>query len=155
MVVAEIAAGVSSLKASFDLAKAMVDVRDAATFQAKSIELHKLILDALKEAIASSEAQTTQADEIRALEAEVTGLKNWNAEKEKYELKPTGAGSVAFMLKPEARGSQPAHWLCPTCFAKGEKAFFQPTGKSIGRGFLYACQLCRSETTGVFTPAWS
>jgi hypothetical protein len=155
MVIAEIASGVTSLKATFDLAKAMVGVRDAATFQAKSIELQELILSALEKAIAAREAQAAQSDEIRALEAEVTRLKDWNAEKEKYELKPTGFGGIAFMLKPGARDSQYPHWLCPTCFRKGEPAFFQPTGKTVSRGFLHRCQACNSEMVASMQPSWS
>lgn len=155
MVLAEIASGVTSLKATFDLAKAMVGVRDAATFQAKSIELQELILGALEKAIAAREAQATQSDEMRALEAEMARLKAWDAEKENYELKPTGFGAVAYMLKPEARGAKPPHWLCPTCFAKGEVGFFQPTGKPVGRGFLHRCQGCESEINGNMHPTWS
>jgi hypothetical protein len=153
--VAEIAAGVTSLRASFDLAKAMLELRDQEAFRTKSIELQGLIVDALEKAIAAREAQASQADIIRALEAEVADLKAWGAQEQKYELKNIGGGSVALMLKPEARGASPPHWLCPTCFAQRKKAFFQGTGTQIGRGWVYQCQGCGHKVTADFRAQWT
>jgi hypothetical protein len=78
---------------------------------AKSIELQGVVLETLEKAIAAREAQTEQSDRIRALETEVTSLKNWDAEKQIYELKKYGDGSVTYMQKPDKRASEPAHWL--------------------------------------------
>jgi hypothetical protein len=85
--------------------------KDAFIREAKSIELQGVVLDAFENAIEAREAYSTQADRIRALEAEVANLKAWDAEKQHYELKPNYMGAVAYMLKPEARGSEPPHWL--------------------------------------------
>lgn len=43
MPVAEITAGITSLRAMMDIAKAMVGLRDAETFRSKSIEMQSLI----------------------------------------------------------------------------------------------------------------
>lgn len=74
MPVAEISAAVTSLNATLSIAKAMVGLRDAESFRAKSIEMQQTILDALDNGIAAREAYATQLDRIRALEAEVASL---------------------------------------------------------------------------------
>ena len=133
MPVAEIAAGITSLRAALDITKAMIGLRDAEAFRAKSIELQGVVLEALEKSIEARETYAAQADRIRALEAEVADLKAWGAEKENYELKTVGYGTVAYMLKPQARGTEPPHWLCPNCYTQGQKGFLQPSGKRDGR----------------------
>jgi hypothetical protein len=120
MPVAEISAAVTSLNATMQIAKAMVGLRDAEAFRSKSIEMQQTILDALGNGIAAREAYSAQLDEIRTLKAEVADLKAWNTEKQNYELKKAGDAAVAYMLKPEARGTKPPHWLCPNCFENGK-----------------------------------
>jgi hypothetical protein len=152
--VAEIAAAVTGIRSALDIAKAMVGLRDAEAFRSKSIELQTVILESLDKAIEARESYAAQLDQIRALEAEVARLKAWDAEKQSYELKGIGSGSVAYMLKPEARGSEPPHWLCPTCFAQGKKAFLQSTGALERRAWIYRCQGCDHRVAAGFSPAW-
>jgi hypothetical protein len=154
MVVAEISAGVTSLRAALDITKAMVGLRDAEAFRAKSIELQGVVLEAFEKAIEAREAHSTQAERIRALETEVASLKAWDAEKQNYELKPIGRGAVAYMLKPESRNSEPPHWLCPNCYSKGEKSFLNATGASVGRHQLYKCARCGTQPATDGDPQW-
>lgn len=154
MPAAEIAMGFTSLKAAFDITKAMVDLRDAETFRSRAIELQGVIAEALGQVIEAREAHSAQIDRIRALETEVADLKGWGAEKESYELKTIGRGSVAYMLKPEARGASPPHWLCPNCYAQGKKAFFQGTGAMTLRHPIYACAGCKGSIATDGDPEW-
>jgi hypothetical protein len=154
MPIAEISAAVTSLNATMQIAKAMVGLRDAETFRAKSIEMQQTILDALGNGIAAREAYATQLDRIRALEAEVAALKAWDAEKQNYELKKAGDAAVAYMLKPEVRGTQPPHWLCPNCFAGGEKSFLNPVGAQAGRGWTFKCSNCNAQPACWLKPSW-
>jgi hypothetical protein len=118
------------------------------------IELQGVVLEA-KKSIESRDAYAAQADRIRALEAEVAQLKDWNAEKSNYELKTIGWGSVAYMLKPEKRGSEAPHWLCPNCFANGKKSFLNFSGASVGRRMLYKCGGCDGQpVASENVPAW-
>jgi hypothetical protein len=132
----------------------MVGLRDAEAFRAKSIELQGVVLETLEKAIAAREAQTEQGDRISALEAEVTSLKSWDAEKQNYELKKSGDASVAYMLKPEARGTKPPHWLCPNCFSGGKKSFLNPLGTQVGRGWVYKCSSCSASPSCWHAPRW-
>jgi hypothetical protein len=144
MPVAEIAAAVTGIRSAFDITKAMVGLRDVEAFRAKSIELQGVVLEALEKSIEARESYATQNDRVRALEAEVSRLKAWDAEKQRYGLKSIGQGTVAYILKPDARSGETPHWLCPNCFAKGEKAFLQNTGRLEGSRLIVRCNNCSS-----------
>ena len=136
--VAELFAGLGAFKTMLDLAKGLKDINDATTRNAVAIELQEKILA----------AQTQQAElieHVSELEKEVADLKAWGAEKQCYELKAVRYGAVAYMLKPEARGAEPPHWLCANCYAQGKKAFLQPTGRKLQRASVYRCQGCQGD----------
>jgi hypothetical protein len=154
MPVAEIAAAITGIRSALEVTKAMVGLRDAEAFRAKSIELQGVVLDALDKAIEAREAYAAQGDRIRALEAEVARLKAWDTEKQDYELKKVGDGAVVYMLKPDKRGNDPPHWLCPNCYANGQKSFLNSTGASAGRGGIYRCSNCDSPRACYMTPQW-
>jgi hypothetical protein len=131
----------------------MIGLRDAEAFRAKSTELQGVILEAMNQAIEAREAYAAQLNRIRALEAEVAELKAWGAEKERYELKKVGVGgTVAYMLKREARGPEPPHWLCPNGYAQGKKAFLQG-GSLAGANRVYSCPNCDTRIAAR-EPAW-
>lgn len=154
MPVAEIAAAITGIRSALDLTKAMIGLRDAEAFRAKSIELQGIIMDAYEKGIEAREAYTIQLDEIRALKTEVADLKAWGSEKEKYELKPNFGGAVAFMLKPEARGTEPPHWLCPQCYSNGKKGFLVPADHSGGIHRTYTCLECKTARYMYGKPQW-
>lgn len=114
----------------------MVGLRDAETFRAKFIEMQQTIINALESGIAAREAQGAQLDRIRALEAEVARLRAWDAEKRRYELKRVGQGTVAYVLKPEARRHAAPNrriGCAQTAFENGQKSFFQHTVRGVSR----------------------
>jgi hypothetical protein len=154
MPVAEIAAAVTGIRAALDITKAMVDLRDAEAFRAKSIELQSVVLDAFEKAIEAREAHVMQADRIRSLEAEVADLKAWDAEKGRYQLYSVGRGAVAYSLKPNARGTEAPHWLCPNCFNQNKKSFFQSPGTTVGRDRVYTCSCGTIIATGQGAMSW-
>jgi hypothetical protein len=141
---AEVFAAITSLRSALDVTKAMIGLRDAETFRAKSIELQGIILEALEKGIEAREAHSAQIERVRALEAEVASLKAWDAEKKTYELKALSAGVVAYVLKPDARSTEPPHWLCPNCYAQGKKSFFQAPGTYTYDKTTYRCIGCSS-----------
>jgi len=145
MPVAEIAAAVTGIRSALEITKAMVGLRDAEAFRAKSIELQSVVLEALDKAIEARESYAMQSDRIRALEAEVAQLKAWDAEKQRYDLKSIGPGAVAYVLKPEARGTETPHWLCPNCFAKNQKAFLQSTNRIERARLVVGCNNCDTK----------
>ena len=145
--VAEVFAGLSSLKAAFDIAKGLKDIDNAANRNAAVIELQEKILGA-------QSAQAELIERVGDLEKEVARLKAWDTEKQNYELQAIGGGTVAFMLKPDARGTAPPHWLCPNCYGENKKSFYQPTGNTIQRANVYKCQGCQGAVSVEGQPRW-
>jgi hypothetical protein len=140
----EIAGVMSSLKAAKDIAETMIGLRDAAAFQEKRIELRSRILDAQSGALAAQDERSSLVEKIRTLEAEIARLKAWDGEKEKYELQRVYPAAFAFVLKPNAGGAEPPHWLCAACHQKSQKSLLQVRILQ-GRDRFWACPSCKSE----------
>lgn len=138
MVAAEIYAGLSSFKILFDTAKGLIDMTDATARKAAVVELQEKIL-------AAQQSQSSLIQQVGILEKEVSDLKNWDADKQRYELKDIGQGCIAYALKPEMQAAEPAHYLCANCYAQAKKRFLQREAKHVGRAITYSCHDCGSE----------
>lgn len=145
--VGEAIAGLGALKTAFDLARGIKDISDAT---ARNLA----IADLLDKLISARENQQALLDEISALKAEIARFKDWEAEKQRYELKAIPGNAVAYMVKPSLRGEEPAHWLCPQCYANSKKGYFQPTGAMISRLTVYRCNGCQANISVPGCPEW-
>ena len=147
---AELLTGLSLFKSLYDSAKALKDINDAAVRNTAIVELTEKIL-------AAREAQTTLAERVSELEAEVAGFKTWEAEKQRYKLAQFVPGAVAYLLKrSEARG-EPGHALCPNCYQRGIKSILQSNGERMVVKHGYACPSCKAaiSTGGDEPPAFA
>jgi hypothetical protein len=146
-----IAALKSSLDSAIDILKAMVGLRDAAMIQDKIIELQGVILSAQSSALAANTAQFSLLDRVRDLEQEIVQLKDWEREKQRYQLNAIDRGAFAYMPKPGMEDSEPPHWLCPNCFNRRQKSFLQFKGQdrsrsgSRGEYSTYGCDTCNAS----------
>jgi hypothetical protein len=143
----EIAGALSSLKATKDLLEAMVGLRDAATFQEKRIELQSRVLEAQGSVLAAQDACAAFVERIRHLEQEIARLKDWETDKQRYELKPVAEedGPLAYALKPDAQGSEPTHHICANCYQQSQKSILQPETRYPGRCAVLVCHKCGSD----------
>lgn len=140
--VGEAFAGLSALKTAFDLAKGLKDIDDTARRNTAIIELQEKLLIA-------QAAHSNLTERIGELEEKVASFETWNAEKQRYELKPLGTG-FAYFLKPDAQGGEPPHQICANCYARGKKSFLAkvPTNQAriaLGMGTVYRCPECTAE----------
>jgi Zn finger protein HypA/HybF involved in hydrogenase expression len=135
-VVAEIFAGMSAIKSAFDIAKGPKDIDDATRRNAAVIDLQEKIL-------AAQEAQATLIETVRELKARVASLETWETEKQRYELKDVGEGSLAYVTKEAMRGGEPPHQICARCFEHGRKSILQPNSRNWIR--LLFCPECKTE----------
>jgi hypothetical protein len=135
--VAEVFAGLSALKTAFDMAKGLKDINDAVIRNGAVIELQEQILSA-------QQTQSTLLERIGTLEKEVASFETWDAEKQKYKLYHLGWAAYAFMLKPEARGTEPPHHVCANCFAKRQISIIQHARLKRG-GMGTVCPACDTE----------
>ncbi len=129
---------ISATKSAFELAKTILDVRDATKLQAVRFELMGLLLEA-------QQAEAALIGEKQQLAKRVGELEAWDGEKQRYQLAEVGTGVFAYSLKPEAQGAEPDHKLCANCFAQGQKSFLQNEARSPGMSQYLCCQACGTE----------
>lgn len=155
-VLATFSAVTGTLKAAGETVKTMIDLHDAAIFRAKAIELQQQISSALADSISAYESQAAALQRVQELEKEVTNLKAWDADKQRYELKELGTqGIFAYTLKAEAQGTEPIHSICPDCYQQGIKSIVQQVTRFPGRTDVRICQRCGWEVyaMGAWDPA--
>ena len=152
--ITEITAGLGSLKAAKDIVQGLNAAATEVTVNDVKIQLQGFILEAQQGLFAAQQNEAALAARINELEQETMRLKDWSAEREKYELKPIDTGSFAYMPKTGMDDSQPPHWLCTECFENGHKSIlqFQKQYNNAGSGGAksdYKCNKCKA-TLAVF-----
>jgi hypothetical protein len=85
---AEISAGLSSLNAISDIVKGLNAANTQAAINEVKIGLQDHILKAQQALFVAQQAQATASQRIGELEQEIVRLKDWESEKQRYELKP-------------------------------------------------------------------
>jgi Zn finger protein HypA/HybF involved in hydrogenase expression len=140
--IAEISAGYASLKGALDIAKGLNAVADAVALNDAKIGLQGAIIEAQSSLLAAQEAQAANLKRIAELEHEIVELKSWEADKQRYELKDTGKGTLAYALKAGMENGEPAHWLCPVCFQQGAKSILKHEHAATGRVHTLNCHPC-------------
>jgi hypothetical protein len=137
--VAEVFAGISSLKAAFDIAKGLKDIDDATRRNGAIIELQEKILSA-------QSAQSELIEAIAALKNRVAELEAWETEGQRYELCEISDGTFAYVVKEAMQGVEPKHALCPACYQKRQKSILQSM-ISANYGGQATCPACNLTLT--------
>jgi hypothetical protein len=61
---------------------------------------------------------------------------------DQYELLSVGPGKVAYALKQEFKGTQPAHLCCNNCYDNGKRSLFE--GQKPYKGWMnFLCSACK------------
>ncbi|MFI5021149.1 MAG: hypothetical protein ACHQRJ_05790 [Alphaproteobacteria bacterium] len=140
-----IAGVASAVKSIYELSKTALELHDAAMIRAKVLEMQGEISAALASAITAQTDQMAMLEEVRELKAEVTRLKNWETEKQRYELKQVGhIGGTAYVIKPAMQGAEPIHCICPACYERANKYILQPQPGAPRVNTPWACPECKS-----------
>jgi DNA-directed RNA polymerase subunit RPC12/RpoP len=71
---------------------------------------------------------TATEEKVVALKAELAQLEQSYRDFERYELKAVAPGYVVYALRKIPGCTEPPHWICPQCRAKGEKSVMHPGG---------------------------
>jgi hypothetical protein len=140
--IAEISAGINGLKAAKDMVQALHGVQTAVAINEVKFALQGHLLDAQQGLFAAQEAQSAASKRIAELEKEIVRLKDWEGEKQRYELKDTGQGTLAYALKAGIETGEPAHWLCPSCYQDGKKSILKHEHLATGRVHTLNCHPC-------------
>jgi hypothetical protein len=153
MPAAEITAAITGIRATVDLVKGLIGARDNKLISGAIDKIDMQLHEVVGKLIEAQKAQLAQLDEITALKAEIKKLAGQKTDAERYELKQVGHGLSAYMLKPDVRGTEDPHWLCPTCFGNGKKSHLQFSVRaSIGN--VYRCTGCNAAVTTDGEPKW-
>jgi len=142
---AEISMGLSSLKAASDILKGLNAANTQATINDAKISLQGHVLDAQQSLMNAQETQTALTKRVSDLEQQIVQLKNWEAEKQHYELKDVGNGCLAYTVKAGMETREPPHSLCASCYNKSQKSILQPEHQDFGRVDFLICHECGSE----------
>jgi superfamily II helicase len=143
--ISEITGLMSSLKAAKDIAETMIGLRDTAAFQAKAIEFQAKILDSMSRAITAQEERAALLEKVRDLETQIARFEAWETEKERYELKDAGNGTLAYALKSALGNAESSHWACPHCYQDRKISILQPETRSVGRTEHLVCNRCSTD----------
>jgi len=82
---------------------------------AKLIETGAHVLAQSQKALEAVERERSLLGRIHALEDKVRELEETASEKARYELVEDYPGTITYRVKESARGTEPAHYLCPGC----------------------------------------
>lgn len=141
-----ILAAVNSLKVAGDIAKGLISLKTMAEVQSKAIELNQQIIDAQHQIFAANTTQTALVERIRELESQVTRMKDWDAQKQRYKLATPYTGCMVYALQKSMSDGQPPHYLCASCFQQGQTSILQGMEQSVGHSIYYCPRLnCRSQ----------
>lgn len=136
------AATVSTIKAAFDIGKGVQSLHTSVEVDQAIAEMLEKLLTARQQAMESLETETSLLKRIDELEHEIARLKDWTAEKERYELADTGQRSLAYRRKEGVEPAEPAHWICPQCYEDGKKSILKHETLPVGRAETLACHRC-------------
>jgi len=133
----DIAMAYSALTAAFQLAKGLKDVHD-------QVEINEIVIELQGRIMEAQEAVRDGKDRLSALESELTALKDWKQEAERYRLVEFGSGRFCYEVRAEKQDDEPFHRICPSCFNKNQKAILQFRHRATV-GEVYFCPNCSTE----------
>jgi hypothetical protein len=105
MVVTEAIAGLGAIKTAFDMAKALESIHE-------SVARDRAVIDLQKEILAAQQAQFALVERVRDLEKQVTTFENWDAEKQRYQMKDFGGGGRSPMRLKVAQKMESRPTIC-------------------------------------------
>lgn len=143
---AEITAALSGLQAAGNLLQGLNAANAQARINDVKITLQNQIFQAQSALTTAQQSQSALTTRINDLEQEIVRMKNWESEKQNYELKSISTGAFAYMRKAGMESGQPLHWLCANCFDHGNRSILQNQGRAADKQYsIYGCHHCSSK----------
>jgi hypothetical protein len=139
--ISAIAAALSSFNTLKNIAQAMITLRDAQALQTKIIEFNGALIEAQTKIFEVHQERTALVEEIGALKAEITALKNWEAEKQRYQLEELPPGVFVYRLKLGMADGEPPHCICERCCQEGKKALLH-RDEEVNGIYRLKCNRC-------------
>jgi hypothetical protein len=145
-----IGAALASFNTLKNIAQTMMGLHDTKALQAKVIEFNNAIIDAQTKIFLVNEERSALLERVSDLEKQVADLEAWETTKQRYELKKTPGGGLAWFLKQDAQSTQPPHQICTKCYEERKRSILQPEGRSgpavqMGKPAKLYCPACSSK----------
>jgi hypothetical protein len=145
-----IGAALTSFNTLKNIAQTMMGLHDVKALQAKVIEFNNAIIEAQTKIFLVNEERTALLERISNLEKDVADLEAWETAKQRYELKQTSSGGLAWFLKADAQPPEQPHKICTKCYEDRKRSILQPKGRSgaamhLGIAATLYCPACKSE----------
>ena len=103
------------------------------------------LIDLQREILTAQAQQSALIENVSKLEKEVTALKAWDADKQRYELKDLWRGFFAFIPKEGMENGEPPHAICANCYQRGFKSFLQSSGHPVIHDRSWDCHACKAK----------
>ena len=94
----------------------------------KVVEMNTLVIDIQAKALSLQDEVASQRQRIRELEEELVRAKDHREDLERYVKIEVGGEAFVYALKKGMEKAEPPHWLCCTCYEKGQKSTLQKWG---------------------------
>jgi hypothetical protein len=135
----------TGLKPAIDLAQSVLNLVGAGKGRDDALKLYGQVVAAHQNALAASAAQEVLLKEKRDLEEQLRRVKDWDAEKQRYQLSNVGQGCMAYSLKAGMENGEPPHSICARCYQEARKSILVPFYISVWRARALQCHVCGSE----------
>ena len=121
-------------------------IKEGGDIEGQIQQLSELTRKILANGLTMVQLESSLRDKARVLEEKLREKENWEEEKERYELRNTGAHyAFAYVLKESSQTPDTVCWLCTTCFEKRKKRILQPEITRMGR--VLRCSECKLRTS--------
>lgn len=143
---AEISAVAGGLKTAIDIIKNMKQTIDDVKTKEALSPLFDTIIDLQTHILSINAEYQSVLEERDLIRQEIVNLKNWDNEKEKYELFEPNRGTFVYIEKNSQKSGQSKYYLCANCFENNSKKSLLQTKSVVGMGrFSHFCPFCKNE----------
>jgi hypothetical protein len=140
----ELAGLASSFSVLNTITKATIGLRDAAKLNDKIVEFQQAMIEANSHVIAAQQEYFSMARDVQKLKDDNKRLKDWSAEKTKYQLREIGEGVFVYMENDTVGTFESAHKFCCNCFDQEIKSLLQQSREPSRRVGLN-CIRCKAK----------
>jgi hypothetical protein len=140
---ASIAGGYEAAKAAFQMLQGYSALKSEADKNAAIVDIQRHVVE-------TQQGMATAMEEINTLKQEVVRLKDWTAEKERYELTAIGERAFVYAEKQGVENPKAPHWLCQQCFDNAHKSALQfatvvGMAGGLGQMAVWRCSHCNGD----------
>jgi hypothetical protein len=134
----------AQLKVAADMAVGLSKLHTSTEVDAKAIELQRVILSLLGDAVSAQAQQSAMVHRISDLEEEIRRVKAWEETKQRYALHEPRQGTFVYALKAQSGATEPPHWICAHCYEDGKRSILQFKEERFGDTYHFF-PICKTD----------